>query len=442
MTTHESDVLSILDQYPKIRQFDAFPKTAPVHRLRSSRGGSVTLGVALILLMLVWGELKSYIYGQPHYAFDVEHHIGGEMQINVDMTVAMKCHYLTVDVRDAVGDRLHISDSEFKKDGTTFDIGHAGKMSSLPTEELSLGRTISKGAKPRYSRQHTFKPTAHVVPDGPACRIYGSVEVKKVTGNLHITTLGHGYWSWEHTDHELMNLTHVVHEFSFGPYFPAIAQPLDGSVEVTKQHFTVFQYFIQIVPTRYIDRWGRSLSTNQYSVTEQTRQLDHGQGVPGLFFKFDVEPLTMIIHERATSLITYLVRLAGILGGVWVCAGFGLRLGERVVKVSYEALGGKKDEDPSDYARAYASSYSTNPSAGHYGALNSTHSSGTHHRPNAGPTPYGGGQRSASGGWIGDAVDGAKGAWQGMNLSIPGSGHKHTESVQQRIYSEEGRAPW
>lgn len=35
---------------------------------------------------------------------------------------------LTIDVRDAVGDRLHISDSEFTKDGTTFDIGHAGRL--------------------------------------------------------------------------------------------------------------------------------------------------------------------------------------------------------------------------------------------------------------------------------------------------------------------------
>lgn len=97
-------------------------------------------------------------------------------------------------------------------------------------------------------------------------QIYGSMEVKKVTGNLHIvrtclcrlrrpltlplvqTTLGHGYLSWEHTDHAraftlhrsracladikatVMNLSHVIHEFSFGPYFPRIVQPLDNSV--------------------------------------------------------------------------------------------------------------------------------------------------------------------------------------------------------------------
>jgi len=67
----------------------------------------------------------------------------------------------------------------------------------------------------------SFPPTYNYRPDGSACRVYGSVEVKKVTGvvlpcyssslgdsfafvdkaNLHITTLGHGYAGREHTDH-------------------------------------------------------------------------------------------------------------------------------------------------------------------------------------------------------------------------------------------------
>lgn len=144
---------------------------------------------------------------------------------------------LTIDVRDAVGDRLHISDSEFTKDGTTFEIGHAGRLewvsidclvpfsgalwltfflfvphSSVPTPDLSVGRTIDAAKKVKVPsfrkknkkparRSSAFKKTDHIVKDGPACRIFGSMEVKKVTGNLHITTLGHGYWSWEHTDH-------------------------------------------------------------------------------------------------------------------------------------------------------------------------------------------------------------------------------------------------
>lgn len=35
-------------------------------------------------------------------------------------------------------------------------------------------------------RSRVFSKTAHLVENGPACRVYGSMAVKKVTGNLHI----------------------------------------------------------------------------------------------------------------------------------------------------------------------------------------------------------------------------------------------------------------
>lgn len=101
-----------------------------------------------------------------------------------------------------------------------------------------------------------------------------------------------------------MNLSHVIHEFSFGPFFPRIVQPLDNSVELatgrkrlTKQlrgsqtrlmhsssnpAFHIFQYFISVVSTRYVDASRRTLDTNQYSVTDMSRETQHGKGVPGM----------------------------------------------------------------------------------------------------------------------------------------------------------------
>lgn len=38
------------------------------------------------------------------------------------------------------------------------------------------------------SRSRVFSKTAHLVDAGPACRVYGSMAVKKVTGNLHIVS--------------------------------------------------------------------------------------------------------------------------------------------------------------------------------------------------------------------------------------------------------------
>ncbi|KAI5985392.1 hypothetical protein EDD15DRAFT_2109594, partial [Pisolithus albus] len=57
-----------------------------------------------------------------------------------------------------------------------------------------------------------FRPTYNHRRDGGSCRIYGSLSIKKVTANLHITTLGHGYASSTHVEHDKMNLTHAITE--------------------------------------------------------------------------------------------------------------------------------------------------------------------------------------------------------------------------------------
>lgn len=98
-----------------------------------------------------------------------------------------------------------------------------------------------------------------------------------------------------------------------------------------------------MVSTTYIDAGRRRLDTNQYSVTDMSRETEHGRGVPGesdvgtrlawevlksgpgIFFKYDVEPMSLQIEERTVTLIDFLVRLAGIVGGILVCSGYAWR---------------------------------------------------------------------------------------------------------------------
>ncbi|GAA5973570.1 hypothetical protein JCM8115_005746 [Rhodotorula mucilaginosa] len=311
---------AILAKPPPLNAFDAFKKTNATYRERTTRGGIWTLIVGVVVALLLWHECHDYLYGEAAYTFSVDRGIAHELQLNVDITIATPCHYLTVDVRDAVGDRLHISD-EFKKDGTSFSAGQAHELQSTHGDQ---GSTASKMVRDSRGRR-VFAKTKQLAENGPACRIYGSTTVKKVTGNLHVTTLGHGYLSWEHTDHSLMNLSHVIDEFSFGPYFPRIVQPLDNSAEITQAPFHIFQYFLSVVSTTYVDVSRRVLHTHQYSVTEMGRTTEHGRGVPGIFFKYDIEPVSLTIRERTTTLVQFLIRLAGIVGGILVCSDFGFR---------------------------------------------------------------------------------------------------------------------
>lgn len=186
------------------------------------------------------------------------------------------------------------------------------------------------------------------------------------------------------------------------------------SLTILLVDFAVFEYFVSIIPTRFIDSWGRTLLTNQYSVNDYVRTVEHGIGVPGIFFKYDLEPFIMTVRERTVTLTQFLVRLAGILGGVWVCAGYGYRIGDRMLRVVTKL---RTENEPSyeEYAKSYSSSYATRPSnqAGIY----------------RGPSSYAGSQ------WTSSTLT--------NSMRNPfGMGHRPTASVQQRIDSGECRVQY
>jgi len=136
-------------------------------------------------------------------------------------------------------------------------------------------------------------------------------------------------------------MSHVIQEFSFGPFYPDIAQPLDYSFEVVQEPFVAFQYFITAVPTTYYAPRSKPLHTSQYSVTHYIKRVNEGQGTPGIFFRYNLDPVALEIHQRTTTLTQFLVRIVGVIGGVWVCFGWGIKVATKAA----QKVGVAGDED-------------------------------------------------------------------------------------------------
>lgn len=75
------------------------------------------------------------------------------------------------------------------------------------------------------------------------------------------------------------------------------------------------------------------LNTNQYSVTDYKRSPSAQATFPGLYFKFDIEPLTMTVTKRSVSFVAFLIRITSVLGGAWVCAQLAVRISARLMVV-------------------------------------------------------------------------------------------------------------
>ncbi|KAK1760603.1 endoplasmic reticulum vesicle transporter-domain-containing protein [Echria macrotheca] len=337
-----------------VSAFDAFPKSKPQYVQRTAGGGKWTVAMMVVSAILFWSELARWWRGSETHTFAVEKGVSHILDINLDIVVRMKCADLHVNVQDAAGDRI-LAASKLKHDPTNWaqwaDARGIHKLGRDENGRRITGEGWTVDHDEGFGEEHVHdivslgrrKARWGKTPrlwgaEGDSCRIYGSLELNKVQGDFHITARGHGYMEFgEHLDHNSFNFSHVISELSFGPYLPSLTNPLDGTVDTTAAHFHKFQYFMSVVPTVYSlgdpSRMGsRSVVTNQYAVTEQSREVNE-QTIPGIFFKYDIEPILLNIVESRDPFFVFCIKIINILSGALVAGHWGYRLSDWLVDV-------------------------------------------------------------------------------------------------------------
>lgn len=146
-----------------------------------------------------------------------------------------------------------------------------------------------------------------------------------------------------------------MNTLSYGPNYPKLTNPLSNTRATTDAHFYKFQYYTNIVPTIYTTETSQvSLSppqhildpshadyqpsyspntvwTNQYAVTSQSHIVGENF-VPGIFFKYDIEPLLLIVSEEWGGFLALLVRLVNVVSGVLVAGSWCWAFSDYVVE--------------------------------------------------------------------------------------------------------------
>ncbi|KAF8908395.1 hypothetical protein BGZ58_006094, partial [Dissophora ornata] len=73
----------------QFKEFDAFPKVESGFEKRTGSSGILTLVISAILCVLVVREIRDYMAIRNDYKFLVDPLVNHELQINLDITVAM-----------------------------------------------------------------------------------------------------------------------------------------------------------------------------------------------------------------------------------------------------------------------------------------------------------------------------------------------------------------
>lgn len=404
-----------------------FPKVDSEYTIRTDTGGAASLVAFCIIGVLVMSEVVAWKSGNSvtseHIRVDTS--LGQKMRVNLNVTFpSLACEDLHVDVMDVAGDsQLNVEESMEKRrlNMRGLPIGKAELVESNLNQELDKKKTeilsadvpegycgpcfgagdenvtccntcdelIEAYTKKRWrtdiivttSEQCIREGRDHAEPKrmkkGEGCNLSGSMTLSRVAGNFHIA-MGEGVerdgrhiHAFVPDDTPNFNSSHIIHHLSFGaPEEEWADSYLNGAAKiVTKELGTtgLFQYFIKVVPTTYLEKQGSEVKrkeTNRYFVTERFRPLmrefvddDGGSDdetatkrdlegkqpgekewadatikgghsnpkhhdvknaiLPGVFFIYEIYPFAVEVTPNSVPLTHLLIRIMATIGGVF-----------------------------------------------------------------------------------------------------------------------------
>ncbi|XP_029455856.1 endoplasmic reticulum-Golgi intermediate compartment protein 2 [Rhinatrema bivittatum] len=330
-----------------VKELDAFPKVPESYVETSASRGTVSIIAFTTMALLSIMEFFVYRNTWMKYEYEVDKDFSSKLRINIDITVAMKCQYVGADVLD-LAETMVTSADGLVYEPVIFDLSPQQRqwqrmlllIHNRLQEEHSLQDVIFKSA---IKSATTAMPPRedHSSQPRDACRIHGHLYVNKVAGNFHITVgkaiphpRGHAHLA-ALVSHDTYNFSHRIDHLSFGELLPGLINPLDGTEKIASDHNQMFQYFITIVPTK-LNTYKISSDTHQFSVTERERVIDHASGshgVSGIFMKYDISSLMVTVTEDHMPFWQFLVRLCGIVGGIFSTTGMLNGIAEFIVDI-------------------------------------------------------------------------------------------------------------
>ncbi|NXS61891.1 ERGI2 protein, partial [Brachypteracias leptosomus] len=331
-----------------MKELDAFPKVPESYVETSASGGTVSLIAFTTIAFLTIMEFTVYRDTWMKYEYEVDKDFTSKLRINIDITVAMRCQYVGADVLDLAETMVASADGLIYEPVSWFLPFYLKRklvlqlIQSRLQEEHSLQDVIFKSA---FKSASTALPPRedNSLQSPDACRIHGHLYVNKVAGNFHITVgkaiphpRGHAHLA-ALVSHESYNFSHRIDHLSFGELIPGIINPLDGTEKIASDHNQMFQYFITVVPTK-LHTYKISAETHQFSVTERERVINHAagsHGVSGIFMKYDISSLMVTVTEEHMPFWQFLVRLCGIIGGIFSTTGILHGFGRFVAEIIF-----------------------------------------------------------------------------------------------------------
>ena len=244
-----------------------------------------------------------------------------KLNVNLDITMHhLPCQILAVDVSDFMGTHaLNVQGtlvkSRLSKEGKTIETITEKSKNSINNETFDLDQLKTS------------------LEAGEGCRLVGAIEVLRVPGNFHISSHPFGKEIAQLIAKEedlTFDLSHTINHISFGNdsdihyikhHFTQYGNlvPLDGLYTKDEKNNKLFEYYLNIVPTTYID-----LNNNKYHLhqfTSNKNLVKSGMLIPTIYFRYDTSPILVKFTQYKPNRFKAIINVCAIFGGMFTIAG-------------------------------------------------------------------------------------------------------------------------
>lgn len=160
--------------------------------------------------------------------------------------------------------------------------------------------------------------------NGKGCIFESRFHINRVPGNFHVST-----HSAEKLPEDNGDMAHYITSLTFGDEsvryrnLPGNFNPLARRDMSQAQPAESHDYTMKIVPTIYEDASGNSFISYQYTyaASSYVSFTLGGRSPPAIWFRYDLNPITVKYHERRQPIYSFLTSICAIIGGTFTVAG-------------------------------------------------------------------------------------------------------------------------
>ena len=297
----------------KLKELDAFTKIDPTHSKPSFTGAVTTMVMySLVGLLFLYQIYHFFTSTTEVYRNVVDSTTVHSVPLHIDIMVASECSRLRVEL--------------LEKGGKTKNVSNLLEMQDVQSPDEQLDNAFDNEQQQDWLMSF-LKNVFSIQRAEGSCRIHGSLDINKYTGTFSVVSqrffINHPLGIITISDPSI-NFSHKVHKFSFGPRLPDskhVNNGMEKGKEIYVKELHSFNYFVSIVPINYKSLTAKTNSyqhsVSQFAKRAATTTSESGNAGPGIFVRYDFDPMSLDISVARQSIRTLLVKFLGIVGGIF-----------------------------------------------------------------------------------------------------------------------------